>query len=124
LTRLQLLVEEEAQETAAAMRRQASLVRPRRPRAHFSIFFGWYRCVKGAQTGPLAQSARTAMRRQDARDEDVPQEVADLRSKKRKIRDREEQLLFAHCCRSEDDDRNHGCFVEEVRPSGVGSPLD
>lgn len=115
---------EEGQETAAAMRRQASLLRPRRPRAHFSIFFGWCRCVKGAQTGPLAQSARTAMRRQDARDEDVSQEAADLRWKKRKIRDREGQRQFAHCYRSEDDNRNHGCFVEEVRPSGVGSPLD
>ena len=109
---------------AAAMRRQASLLRPRRPRAHFSIFFGWYRCVTGAQTGPLAQSERTAMRRQDARDGDGSQEVADLRWKKRKIRVREEQLQFAHCYRSEDDDRNHGCFVEGVRPSGVGSPLD
>src|ERR1700722_15045973 len=106
------------------MRKQASLLRPRRPLAHFSTVFGWYRCVKGAQTGPLAQSARTAMRRQDARDEDVSQEAADLRSRKRKIRDREEPPQFAHCYRSEDDDRNHGRFVEEVRLSGVGSPLD
>ena len=123
MTRLQLLVEEE-QETAVATRKQAFLLRPRRPLAHFSTFFDWYRCVKGAQTGPLAQSERTAMRRQDARDGDGSQEVADLRWKKRKIRDREEQLQFAHCYRSEDGDRNHGCFVEGVRPSGVGSPLD
>jgi hypothetical protein len=115
---------EEEQETAVATRKQASLLRPRRPLAHFSTFFDWYRCVTSAQTGPLAQSVRTAMRRQDARDGDVSQEAADLRWKERKIRDREEQLRFAHCYRSEDDDRNHGCFVEGVRPSGVGSPLD
>ena len=64
------------------------------------------------------------MRRRDARDGDVSQEAVDLRWKKRKIRDREEQRQFAHCYRSGDDDRNRGCFVEGVRPSGVGSPLD
>ena len=64
------------------------------------------------------------MRRRDARDGDVSQEAVDVGWKKRKIRDREEQRQFAHCYRSEDDDRNHGRFVEEVRLSGVGSPLD
>jgi hypothetical protein len=109
---------------AVAVRRQASRLLPRRPRAHFSIFFGWRRCVADAQMGPQAQPAKKAKRRRDARDEGVSQEVAELRSKKRKIRDREERLHSAYSSRWEIDNRSHVCFVEEVRTFGAGSPLD
>lgn len=108
---------------AAAMRRQASQLLPRRLRAHFSIFSGWCRCVAGAQTGPQVQPAKTAARRQDARDEGVSQEAAELRSKKQKIRDCEERLGSGRNFRCEIDDHSRGHFVPEVRPFGAGSPL-
>jgi hypothetical protein len=95
----------------AAMRRQASRLLPRRPRAHFLISFGWCRCAADARTVPPAQLAKMAIRRQDARDEDVSQEAAEWRLKERGIRDREERLESAHCCHSVFHDHSRGCFV-------------
>ena len=75
---------------AALMRRQAFQLLLRRPHAHFSTFCGRCRCVAGALRGPQPQPAKTATRRQDARDEGVLREAAELRWKKWKIRNCEE----------------------------------
>lgn len=96
---------------AAAMRRQASQLLPRRPHARFSTFSGWCRCVAGAPRGPQPQRVKTATRRQDARGEGVLREAAELRSKRWKIRDREERLGSGRNSPEETDDHNHGCFA-------------